>query len=201
MPYMDDVIPVRVNPTPPLGLSPRQDPRPSALVAITEEEISSLHPIPPAEELPTYDEVMQNKTRYCSVYRGAASGAPGFLEDSSSTSNSDNIHEGMYQLQDQPRDRDYGHNPPRNHWQDYLQLAMTLGNVYQGPQGPPGPPRYGGPPGPPGPPGRGGPLGPPVHQDHQEEVVHLDPLAHQETQPQVCQAHQDHQEALDLQDQ
>ena len=160
MSYMDDVIPVRVNPTLPPGLSPRWDPRPRAPVAITEEEISSPHPVPPAEELPTYDEVMENETRYCYVYCGAASGALGFLEDLSSTSNSDRIHEGMYQLQDQPRHRDYGHNLPRNHWQDYLQLAMTLGNVYQGPQGPPGPPGYGGPPRPPGPHGGGDPPGP-----------------------------------------
>ena len=70
MSYMDDVIPVRVNLTP--GLSPRQDPRPRAPVAITEEEISSPHLVPPTEELPTYDEVMQNEMRYCSVHHGAA---------------------------------------------------------------------------------------------------------------------------------
>ena len=112
MSCMDDVIPARVNPTPPPGLSPRWDPRPRALVAVTEEEVSSPHPVPPAEELPTYDEVMQNETRYCSVCHGAALGAPGFPEDTSSTSDSDSIHKGMYQLQDQPRDRDYGHNQP-----------------------------------------------------------------------------------------
>ena len=115
MSYMDDVIPVRVNPTLPLGLSPKWDPRPRALVAITEEEIFSPHPVPPAEELPTYDEVMQNETMYHSVYHEAALGALGFLEDSSPISDSDSIHEGMYQLQDQPRDRDYGYNQPKNH--------------------------------------------------------------------------------------
>ena len=118
MSYMDDVILVRVNLTP--GLLPRWDPRSRAPVTVTEEEISSPCPVPPAEELPTYDEVMQNEMRYHSVHHGAASGAPGFPEDSLSTSDSDSIHEGMYQLQDQPRDRDYGHNQPRNHWQDYL---------------------------------------------------------------------------------
>ena len=91
MSYMDDVIPVRVNPTLPLGRSLRQDLRPRAPVTITEEEISSPPPVPPAEQLPTYDEVMQNETSYCSVYHGAALGALGFLEDSSSTSDSDSI--------------------------------------------------------------------------------------------------------------
>ena len=69
MSYMDDVIPVRVNLT--SGLSPRWDPRPRALVAITEEEISSTHPVPPTEELPTYDEVMQNEMSYHSAHCGA----------------------------------------------------------------------------------------------------------------------------------
>ena len=163
MSYMDDVVPVRVNPTLPPGLSPRWDQRPRALVTITEDEISSHHPLPPAEELPTCDEVMQNETRYHSVCCGAASGAPGVPEDSLSTSDSDSIHKGMYQLQDQPRDRDYGHNQPRNHRQDYLQLAMTLGNVYQGPQGPPGPPGYG---------------NPPDHQAPLEEVAHWNHQVH-----------------------
>ena len=120
MSYMDDVVPVRVNPTPPPGMLPRWDTGPSSWATAAEEERSTPHPALPEEELPTYDEVMQNETRYCPVYHGAVPGVPNFPEDSSSTSDSDSAHEGVYQVQDQVMGRNCGHNLPRGHWQDYL---------------------------------------------------------------------------------
>ena len=98
MSYMDDVVPVRVNPIPPPGMLPRWDTAPRSWATVAEEERSTPHPALPEEELPTYDEVMQNETRYHPVYCGAVPGAPNFPEDSSSTSDSDSAHEGVYQV-------------------------------------------------------------------------------------------------------
>ena len=172
---MDDVIPVRVNPTPPLGMSSRQVAESRSQTTRVEEERSSPKVAWSKVELPTYDEVMQDETRYHPVHGGTISGAPNFPEDLSSTSDSDSTHEGVYQVQDQPMGRNCRHNPPRGPRQDYLHLAMTLGNL---------PPGYG------GPPGEGGPPGP---LDHQEVVAHLDLWVHQEIQTQVHPVLPDHQ--------
>ena len=76
-----------------------------------EGEGPSIRSALPEEELPTYEEVMQNESRYRSINQGAVSGVPDFPENSSSTSDSDSNHESMYHLHDQPRNRDYGHHP------------------------------------------------------------------------------------------
>ena len=102
---MDDVVPVRVNPIPPPGISPRQVTGTGSQAAATGEERSSPHAALHKEELPTYDEVMQDETRYHTILCGAVAGTPNFPEDSSSTSNSDSTLEGVYHVQGQPAGR------------------------------------------------------------------------------------------------
>ena len=94
MSYMDDVVPVRVAPVP--GMSPQWADRPWSQATSSREGRLSPHAIlPEEEELPTYDEVMQNENRYCPIPHRTAVGAPGFPDDSSSTSDSDSIPEGV----------------------------------------------------------------------------------------------------------
>ena len=87
--YMDNVIPIRVNPTPPLNVPTGQDIETRSQPNRTGDERPPPQIAQGEGELPMYEEVMQDNSSYHIISHGAAAGAPNFLEDSSSTSDSD----------------------------------------------------------------------------------------------------------------